>query len=126
MALVLPAEGVQQADGIVESFGGQDLRGADVRLDQLDDLSSSSGGQAQAAGIGGRDSAIAGQGHAQGFHQRVHGGGGAHDHAVAGAAHEVGFDLAVGLGGDGPGLVFGGVAAAIGAGAEDFALVVPR
>ena len=76
------AEGVEQGDGVVKGFGCQDLGGAEVLLDQLDDLSSGGGRQAQAARIGGRDRPIARQRHAQRFHQRVHGRGRAHDHAM--------------------------------------------
>ena len=44
---------------------------------------------------------------------------------MTGAAHQVALDPAVGLGADGAGFIFGRVAAAIGAGAEDLALVMP-
>lgn len=117
-------ERMQQRDGVVEGLGSENLRRADASLDQLQDLATGGGGQAQAARIGGGDGAIAGQGDAERFHQRVHGRCRAHDHAVPVAAHEVLFDRLVGLGVNRPGLVFGGVAAAVGAGAEDFALVM--
>ena len=44
---------------------------------------------------------------------------------MARAAHQVQLDAFVGLGADRAGFVFGGIAAAIGAGAEDLALVMP-
>ena len=118
-------EGMQQGDGVIESGGRDDLREADALLHQLDDLSAGAGCQAQATRIGSGDGTIAGQGDAQRFHQRVHSRSGAHDHAVAGAAHEVLFDRLVGLGANRPGQVFGGVTAAIGASAQDLAIVMP-
>ena len=118
-------EGMQQGDGVIESGGRDDLREADALLHQVDDLPAGAGSQAQAARISRRDGAVTGQGDAQRFHQRVHGRGGAHDHTVAGAAHEVLFDRLVGLGANRPGQVFGGVTAAIGASAQDLAIVMP-
>ena len=62
-------ERMQQRDGIVEGGGGNDLREADIAFDQVDNLPSGRLSQTQAARIGSRDSAVAGQRDAQRFHQ---------------------------------------------------------
>ena len=118
------AQRVQQCDGIIKGLGGQNLRGTDIRFDQFDDLPAGGLRQARPARIGRGDGAVARQRDAQRFHQRIHRRGRAHDHAVPGAAHKVLFDCLVSLGSDGTGLVLGGVAPAIGASAQDLAIVM--
>ena len=79
------AQGHIHGLGVVEGFRRHDVSGTDVLLDQLHHLHPSHLGQTQTGRVGGGDGAVAGQTHANGFGQAVHGVGGIHTGTAAAA-----------------------------------------
>ena len=78
------AQGHVHGHGIGHGFGGDDVQRADIVLEQIHDPHARGFGQAHARRAHRRDGAVAGQGHADGFGQAVHGVG--REHARAGPA----------------------------------------
>ncbi len=78
------AHGHVEGDGVFEGFLGEDVGGADIFVDEVDDGAAGGFKEAVAGGINGEDGAVAGEGQAEGFAEAVHGVGG--EHAGAGAA----------------------------------------
>src|ERR1700722_16784403 len=73
-----------ECESIFESVVGEDVAGADVLFDEINDSSAGFFEEFVAGGIGGENAAVAGEGPAEGFAETVHAVGG--EHAGAGAA----------------------------------------
>ena len=67
------ANGHLAGQRIAERLGRQDIARLDILFEQLHDLHAGMLGQVDAGGVHGGDSAVAGQGHADGLGQAVHG-----------------------------------------------------
>ncbi len=80
-------------DAVLERLSGQDVGRLQIFPDHPDDAHTGFVGDLAALAVGGGDRGAAGQRHAQGLGQRIHGGGGAHGVAVADRRRRRGHDV---------------------------------
>ena len=117
------ADGLQHAQGVVEGRVVHDARGSQAAVREGHGLDAAALSVALAFRVHGGDGCAARQHHAQGLAEAGHGAGGAHHAAGAGGGRQLLLDVVDGRALQLTAAVSGPEAAAIGAGADAFALV---